>query len=153
MPISWTKDLDTGIDVIDEQHRQLVELINQLESVKDTQHADTVHRVVEDCVQYTMSHFAFEEEIQQEAGYKYCRPHKKVHELFTRRVGEYRQRLDSGENVAVELHSMLANWLINHIKHDDADYIPVVKANISSIIEANEANEGRGWMKRFFSRG
>lgn len=153
MPISWTKDLDTGIDIIDEQHRQIVDFINQLESAKDTQRPDTVRRVVEECVHYTMSHFAFEEEIQAEAGYEYCRPHKKVHELFTRRVGEYRKRLDGGEDVAVELHGMLANWLVNHIKHDDADYIPAVKANIGTIIKTNEANEGRGWLKRFFSRG
>jgi hemerythrin len=152
MPISWTKDLDTGIDIIDEQHRQIVEFINQLESVRDTQQPKAVHRVVEECVHYTMSHFAFEEELQQEAGYKYCRPHKKVHELFTRRVGEYRKRLDDGEDVAVELHGMLANWLVNHIKHDDADYVAAVKDNIDSIIQENNVKTGRSWIKRFFAR-
>ncbi len=150
MPITWTKDLNTGIELIDEQHRQIVDFINQLETVKETQRPDTVRQVVEECVQYTMSHFAFEEEIQEEAGYEYCRPHKKVHELFTRRVGEYRKRLDDGEDVAVELHGMLANWLVNHIKHDDADYVPAVKANIDTIIQTSEARKGSGWLKRFF---
>ncbi len=150
MPINWTKDLDTGIELIDEQHRQIVDYINQLESVKERRETEMVRKVIDNCVHYTLSHFAFEEEIQAEAGYEYCRPHKKVHELFTRRVGEYRKRIEDGEDVAVELHGMLANWLINHIKHDDADYVPAVKANIASIVKANEEAKGRGWLKRFF---
>ncbi len=153
MPISWTKDLDTGIELIDEQHRKIVELINQLEHAHrgSDYKSDLVRSVIDECVQYTMSHFAFEEEIQQVAGYEYCRPHKKVHELFTRRVGEYRKRLDDGEDVTGELHLMLANWLIKHIKHDDADYVPSVKANIDTFIQDQESTKGRGWIRRFFS--
>jgi hemerythrin len=152
MPISWTKDLDTGIELIDEQHKQIVNFINQLEHAEENQQSELVRQVIEECIQYTLSHFAFEEEIQKEAGYEYCRPHKMVHDLFTRRVGEYRTRLASGEDVALELHRMLANWLVNHIKHDDADYVAAVKGNIDTIIQENNVKSGRGWIKRFFAR-
>jgi len=89
MAITWTDDLNTGIEVIDTQHMRIVDFINQLEDAQKKQDKEHIRQVVDDCVDYTMSHFAFEESLQEEAGYKYCKPHKKVHELFTRRVSEY----------------------------------------------------------------
>ncbi len=151
MPINWSVDLDTGIEVIDHQHRQIVDFINQLEVVNTTHDKAKLKEVVDACVDYTLSHFAFEESLQEEAGYKYCKPHKKVHELFTRKVAEYQQRVDLGEDVGGELHGMLARWLVNHIKRDDADYVAAVKANMVDIIkEKEEKQETKGWFSRFF---
>lgn len=151
MPINWTVELDTGIEVIDHQHRQIVDFINQLEAANVTKDKAKVKDVVDACVDYTLSHFAFEESLQEEAGYKYCKPHKKVHELFTRKVAEYQQRVDLGDDVADELHGMLARWLINHIKRDDADYVASVKTNMVDIIKEKEVKqEAKGWFSRFF---
>lgn len=116
MPINWSVDLDTGIEVIDHQHRQIVDFINQLEAANIAKDKAKIKEVVDACVDYTLSHFAFEESLQEEAGYKYCKPHKKVHELFTRKVAEYQQRVDLGDDVADELHGMLSRWLINHMR-------------------------------------
>jgi len=52
--------------------------------------------------------------------------------------------------VAQELHDLLARWLINHIKRDDADYVSAVKANIVSIIKEKDEQKDVGWFKRFF---
>jgi hemerythrin len=151
MPIHWTIDLDTGIEVIDHQHRQIVDYINQLEAANIAKDKAKIKEVVDACVDYTLSHFAFEESLQEEAGYKYCKPHKKVHELFTRKVAEYQQRVDMGDDVVDELHGMLSRWLVNHIKRDDADYVSAVKANMVDIIkEKEEKQETKGWFSRFF---
>ena len=151
MAITWTDDLNTGIDVIDQQHRRIVDFINHLETAQKGGNKDMIKEVVNDCVDYTLSHFAFEESLQEEAGYQYCKPHKKVHELFTRRVAEYQQRLELGDDVGEELHQLLCRWLINHIKRDDADYVASVKANMVGIIkEKEEKKESRGWFSRFF---
>ena len=151
MPINWSVDLDTGIEVIDHQHRQIVDYINQLEAANVTKDMAKIKEIVDACVDYTLSHFAFEESLQEEAGYKYCKPHKKVHELFTRKVAEYQQRVDMGDDVVDELHGMLSRWLVNHIKRDDADYVSAVKANMVDIIkEKEEKQETKGWFSRFF---
>ena len=151
MPINWSVDLDTGIEVIDHQHRQIVDFINQLEAANIAKDKAKIKDVVDACVDYTLSHFAFEESLQEEAGYKYCKPHKKVHELFTRKVAEYQQRVDLGDDVADELHGMLSRWLINHIKRDDADYVAAVKSNMVEIIKEKEVKEeAKGWFSRFF---
>jgi len=148
MAISWTNDLDTGIPVIDEQHKQIVNYINKLEQAESSGDLAAVKQVVDECVNYTLSHFAFEESLQEDAGYQFARPHKKVHDLFTRRVNEYRGRLAAGENIAADLHNMLEHWLVNHIKHDDADYVTSVKASMDAIIE--EKSKDGSWIKRFF---
>lgn len=151
MPINWTVELDTGIEVIDHQHRQIVDFINQLEVANVTKDKAKIKEIIDACVDYTLSHFAFEESLQEEAGYKYCKPHKKVHELFTRKVAEYQQRVDLGDDVADELHGMLSRWLINHIKRDDADYVASVKTNMVEIIKEKEVKqEAKGWFSRFF---
>ena len=151
MPLNWTVELDTGIEVIDHQHRQIVDFINQLEAANIAKDKAKIKDVVDACVDYTLSHFAFEESLQEEAGYKYCKPHKKVHELFTRKVAEYQQRVDLGDDVADELHGMLSRWLINHIKRDDADYVAAVKSNMVEIIKEKEVKEeAKGWFSRFF---
>ncbi|MDX9737288.1 bacteriohemerythrin [Azonexus hydrophilus] len=153
MPISWTADLDTGIPLIDQQHRRIVDFINHLEVAKNAGDKEAVKQIVYDCVDYTLSHFAFEESLQEEAGYAYCKPHKKVHELFARKVSEYQERMDLGDDVAEELHATLARWLVNHIKRDDADYVESVRASMAPGARARaEENKKTGWFRRLFGR-
>ncbi len=150
MTMKWTDDLNTGIDVIDKQHMRIVDYINDLENAHQKQDKEATARVLDDLVDYTLSHFAFEESLQEEAGYKYCKPHKKVHELFVRRVNEYVERFKSGDDVTAEIHKLLSSWLINHIKRDDADYVAAVKDNMLGIISEKEKKGDVGWFKRFF---
>ncbi|MFN4065049.1 bacteriohemerythrin [Parazoarcus communis] len=151
MPIAWTLDLNTDIPVIDQQHRRIVDYINDLEVANTGHDRGLVGRILDDLVDYTLSHFAFEESLQEEAGYQYCKPHKRVHELFVRRVGEYVERYRAGEDIGVELHTLLSAWLINHIKRDDADYVAAVKSNMVGIIaEKEKKKETGGWFRRFF---
>lgn len=150
MTIIWTPDLNTGIDIIDHQHRRIVDFINDLEAAQVLGDKKQIRQVIYDCVDYTLSHFAFEESMQEEAGYQYCKPHKKVHELFTRKVTEYQERMELGDDVAEELHAMLARWLVNHIKRDDADYVSVVKANMKTETPPTETKKQTGWFRRLF---
>lgn len=150
MPITWTDDLDTRIEVIDKQHRRIVDYINDLETAHNSGDKESVKRVLDDLIDYTMSHFAFEESLQEEAGYKYAKPHKKVHDLFVRRVNDYVERFKLGEDVTGSLHQMLTSWLINHIKRDDADYVGAVRVSMEQIVNDRKKNNDEGWFKRFF---
>jgi hemerythrin len=139
--LKWTKDLNTGIDVIDGQHKQIVSYINQLHDAKRTKNPALISKVIEDTVDYTISHFGFEETLIEDAGYEFVRPHKRVHKLFIKRVSEYKQRFDSGDDVTEELHGLLSRWLFSHILNDDAAYVPAVTATLSG-------QKKRGLLKR-----
>ncbi|TAH43452.1 MAG: bacteriohemerythrin [Betaproteobacteria bacterium] len=152
MPIHWKPELDTGIDVIDQQHRRIVDYINVLETANDADDRTAIGRTLGELVEYTMSHFAFEESLQEEAGYAFCKAHKRVHELFVRRVNEYVERHRLGDDIGHELHALLVTWLLNHIKRDDADYVGAVKANMIGIIADKREKQDTGWFRRFFRR-
>jgi hemerythrin len=125
--LHWSSDLDTGIEVIDKQHQRIIDYLNELNTANDSgDRAATIH-VLNELVDYTLTHFAFEEDLQERANYPFIKAHKRVHEIFTKRVAEFQKRAAAGENVAPELLSMLKIWLVNHIKGDDADYAESVK--------------------------
>jgi hemerythrin len=136
MPIVWESKLNTGIEVIDAQHQRIVEYINDLEIAKMKGDKRLVTDVIEQLIDYTQSHFGFEESMLEDAGYKFLKPHKKVHELFIKRVTEFTMRAAKGEDIADELHSVLTKWLLNHIANEDRDYAEAVKQMVG---EGNQA--------------
>lgn len=150
--LHWSSDLNTGIEVIDKQHQRIVDYLNELDSANETGDREVTNHVLKELVDYTLTHFAFEEELQEKANYPFLKAHKRVHEIFTKRVAEFQQRAAAGENVAPEVLSMLKIWLVNHIKGDDADYAESVKKMLG--VEGHEAKAAGGWLgaalKKFF---
>lgn len=57
----WQDDLNIGIDVIDHQHMRIVEMLNHLHVAQTSLQRLAVAEVIDELVDYTMSHFAFEE--------------------------------------------------------------------------------------------
>ncbi len=145
----WQDDLNTGIEVIDHQHMRIVEMINHLQVAQKSMERLAVSEVIDELIDYTMSHFAFEEELMEEAGYPFSHAHKRVHEIFGKRVSEYRMRFQAGEDVSDELRNMLARWLFNHIRGDDKAYAESVKRHLNQF--AREHEEG-GWLSRTMKR-
>ncbi|MCU7959267.1 MAG: bacteriohemerythrin [gamma proteobacterium symbiont of Bathyaustriella thionipta] len=141
--LEWSSDLDTGIHVIDKQHRRIVDYINQLDHAARNHSREEVAAVLDQLVDYTLSHFTFEEGLMEEAGYPFVNAHKKVHKLFVRRVADYQQRFKIGEDISEELLTTLKTWLINHIRNDDDDYVDIVHKNLE-----HEDPDSGGWMSR-----
>lgn len=48
-----------------------------------------------------------------------------------------------GHTIEAELQEILAKWLINHIQHDDADYVGAVKENMMGIIREKKRRKER----------
>jgi hemerythrin len=145
----WQDDLDTGIEVIDQQHRRIVEMLNHLYNAQKSMERAVVAEVIDELIDYTLSHFAFEEELMEEAGYAFCAAHKRVHEVFVKRVSEYRMRFVAGEDITDELRTMLSRWLFNHIRGDDKSYAEQVKQHLNQFARDHE---GGGWLGRTLKR-
>ncbi|HEY5993953.1 MAG TPA: bacteriohemerythrin [Gallionellaceae bacterium] len=147
--MQWTEDLETGIQVIDDQHKRIIGYINELHHASETGSAAEVKEVLEGLLDYTVTHFQFEEELQAKAGYPFLKAHQRVHEIFMKRIATFRERANKGENIIPELLSMLKVWLSSHIKGDDRDYVESVKK-----ITGSDEKENAGWLsttlKRFF---
>jgi hemerythrin len=165
----WVPELDTGIAEIDRQHRRIVDYINKLYELRSSPDREALGDVIGEMIDYTVSHFVFEESLIESAGYMFAGPHKKVHELFTRRVIEIQTRFDAGEDVAAELHGMLSRWLFNHIRNEDTGYVDSAKAYLRMARESSPAAEKerlknevlqelelqrkkKGWLARLLNR-
>ncbi|MDP9941322.1 MAG: hypothetical protein CVV08_21600 [Gammaproteobacteria bacterium HGW-Gammaproteobacteria-12] len=143
--LDWSDDLDTGITVIDDQHKRIVAMINQLDAAQRSASKVQAGAVIDELIDYTVSHFAFEEAMIEEAGYIFTKAHKRVHALFIKRVEDYRERFNRGEDIADELKGMLGRWLFSHIRSDDRNYVEAVNENLRRL--SADASEG-GWLRR-----
>lgn len=150
--IVWLDNYNTGIDEIDIQHRQIVGYLNQLFEAKKARNAQLINEVIDGMIDYTMSHFTFEEVLMEQAEYPFARAHKSVHDTFVKRVERFRERFLAGEDISEEFFSVLKRWLVNHIQRDDAAYVRAVKAQLATLskeepITANGTTRG-SWISR-----
>lgn len=148
--MQWTDDLETGIQVIDDQHKRIINYINELDHARQTGDAEEIQHVFDGLLDYTITHFEFEEELQEKAGYPFLKAHQRVHEIFMKRIAAFRERANNGEDIVPELLSMLKVWLASHIKGDDRDYVE----SVQKVLGEDETSHNEGWVgamvKKFF---
>ena len=53
----WTPDLDTHIELVDEQHKILVRCINELHEANQRKDFEAEGKIIEDLIRYTVEHF------------------------------------------------------------------------------------------------
>ena len=119
-----------GIQLFDEHHSRLIELLNEaFDSVNAGDGADVGH-ITEELVDYASYHFSCEESWMKEHAYPMIEEHCSEHLQFVKRISEMREDTASGRNLSsLELLSFLKNWLINHINNTDATYVRFIKDN------------------------
>lgn len=152
MKIVWGKQYEIGIGVIDNQHQRIVEYINDLDRISSASGPrEAVKEVFDNLIDYTFSHFAFEEALMEEAGYEGIDVHRLSHETFIRQITAIQKRFDEGSEVVEQLSEVLLNWLLVHIANDDVSYSEIVKKNI--VGKGDEAH--KNWVskavRRFFA--
>ena len=145
--LEWTRALEFGIPVIDDQHKRIVEFINELDdAVRTGNEAETQH-VMEGLLNYTVTHFEFEEDLQERANYPYLKAHRRLHEILMKKVAAIRERSQQGEDVAPELLTMLKGWLANHINSEDRDYVE----SIQQLLGTEDHDDG-GWLSTWLKK-
>ena len=144
--LTWSDSFNTGILEIDNQHRQIIEYCNQLCDAHDQKDNKAVGEVIEGLVEYTLSHFAFEESLMEEVAYPFTKAHKKIHEMFVKRVASYQEKFKEGIEVTEEFYSLLRRWLIQHIQRDDMAYSIPVKSGMH-LLEQPQIDEQKSLVK------
>ena len=123
--ITWNDYFVTGIDIIDEQHKWLIDLINRAATVLvlpyETTHA-AADELLDQLTEYAVFHFQTEEKLMAECGIdkRHGDHHRESHGDFATHVMEMRQRYEETRDISGgELLTFIANWLVFHILSDD----------------------------------
>jgi len=117
----WSDDYTVGVAEIDEQHKELVRLLNDLHQAIHERHgSDASRKILNELAEYTRVHFAVEESLMRITHYPDFENHKKIHESLIQQVVELQNKLDSGTaKISFELLHFLKQWLMHHIVESD----------------------------------
>ena len=107
MRAEFTENLVTGNELIDSQHKELIDRINKLLDLAD----------------YTDFHFSAEEKLQQEIGYSDYDKHKAVHDGFKQTIKELDEMLQEEEGPSAafvdKVEENVIKWFYTHIQGFD----------------------------------
>lgn len=122
--MTWTENYSVGIKSIDAQHQKLISMVNELQDAMLAGKAnDHVGRILDNLVQYTVTHFAYEEKLFAQHGYKEAAPHKAEHDKLTKQVADFQAQFKSGQaRLSAQLMNFLRDWLNGHILGTDKKY-------------------------------
>jgi hemerythrin len=129
--IPWSDQLVLGIPSIDEQHRWLVDRINELhtELSLDVPNRHNVGDILESLVDYAMNHFVAEEELFQRHGYAESAAHLAERNGFTGKIMAVLDKFQGGSaDVGKDTMPLLKDWLMHHITVVDKAYVPFINA-------------------------
>lgn len=129
--VEWTHDLNTGIEIIDSQHKMLCYYINALYRTSLGSDSSSIADIVGYLKLYTATHFSTEEQYFANSSYPETVAHKKIHVKFVEKVSQVQADLQAGRiSVSDDLLKFLKDWLLNHIRITDHQYVPFVKSRM-----------------------
>ena len=131
--IEWLESDSVGIPAIDEDHKRLVLLANELMiSAFSGDKEDKEHLIVQglsELIMFTQDHFAREEEYMRRNAASNLEAHKKQHAEIVEKLFDLNNKLRKGELDIVEVSTFLMDWLYSHMRGvDHTDLIPAAKA-------------------------
>jgi len=122
--IEWSEELELGIPEIDQQHKKLVEMMNEFYTeLREGHKKEAVEHFLKNLEDYLHYHLDFEEKFMEEKGFPDTENHKKVHHMFKELYTEEKHRYMNGDIKALrELVAFTFSWLFSHIMKTDKKY-------------------------------
>ena len=119
--IEWKQEFNTGIEDIDYDHQELVELINTLYSILLTEPSKlTIGEFLGEIYARISAHFALEEQIMLAQDYDEYQDHKDDHERLLDDIRNIMEEFEDSANFDAEVFSRhLGTWFIDHFKTKD----------------------------------
>ncbi|MBF0434265.1 MAG: bacteriohemerythrin [Magnetococcales bacterium] len=125
----WSHELETSVRFVDDDHRKLVDMVNDLhQAMKDEEGSTKVGAIIDGFVTYAETHFTREIAMLRDHGYPDLKNHGEKHVLLVNKLKELSNRYTHGEfTVVMDLLALAKDWLVGHIMHTDMLYVDHVK--------------------------
>lgn len=142
--IIWDGKFEIGYKRIDEQHKELVNIINDLYdasrdgNILNSEVKEKFKTVLKKAIDYATYHFDTEEKIMRAVRYKSFKEHMSKHREFSNKVLEETIKYANDKNMDMEDFIVyLRDWLFNHIVYEDKVFVDELK-NILAVMEKEE---------------
>ena len=124
--VTWSQKLSVGIKLIDDQHKGLLDLVNDMfNHVKGNEEAERKYfqGIVQKTVQYVKVHFATEEKIMIATKFYGYSEHKRAHDTFVINVVNNIRDFEAGKKFSLSIFTkFLREWVLTHIAIMDKQY-------------------------------
>jgi hemerythrin-like metal-binding protein len=136
--VAWRDDYSVGLDILDDEHKRLLALINNVLAANQCGTGTVLERqALDELLAYTEYHFKREEDLMVEHGYRDYEGHKAQHDQMRTQVKLYLKRYEErGREVLPELANHLKLWLLQHIAGTDKRLAPYVAGRTRAAAEA-----------------
>jgi len=122
--IEWTPSISVNVRKFDDQHKKLVDLMNQLhDAMKAGQGNSMLGHTLQALINYTTTHFLEEENVMKQHGFPDLARHKQEHDKLVRQVLELQKQFQGGQAMlTMKVMTFLKDWLVTHIQGEDKKY-------------------------------
>lgn len=119
--IEWSDDYNINVRELDDQHKMLVGLMNQLiEAIKTNEKEENIHRILDNLITDTAEHFLREETLMLEFSDPGYEEHRNAHNKLSTEVVKYFKDYHEGDIDTVQkLVPLLKDWLMDHLIKED----------------------------------
>jgi hemerythrin len=136
MEYEWNSSLETGYEMIDTQHKQLIAAVNNLiETCRLGKGMEELEKSLNFLNDYTIKHFFDEEQVQQKYNYPDYQNHKRFHDNFKVTVRDLKIKLimkGPSEELIQEVRAKIGDWLVTHIQGQDIKMAAYVKSRLGN---------------------
>ncbi len=123
MALLWTDDLETGVEMIDQQHQELFARIGQLlDACNQGKGKAEVVSTLDYLAGYITVHFKAEEELQRSSGYPGYEAHKALHDQWVKEIATLREQAQkdgASARLVLQVNRTVVDWLTQHIRKVD----------------------------------
>jgi hemerythrin-like metal-binding protein len=128
--IKWHERNETGIEIIDEQHKGIVSIINTFYYLMGLgTYGSMLYSCISDTMKnYSRIHFITEEGLLEASGYEHIEKHKKLHKNLLLEIERIEYDVIKN-NDPKPLLDFLKKWWIEHINEKDQLYAPHLRAH------------------------
>jgi hemerythrin len=129
--VKWSPTFSVGIKLIDDQHKGLLNLVNDLfNHVTGNEETERAYfqKVIQAAVNYVKVHFATEEKIMIATKFPGYLEHKKAHDTFVLTVVDNIRDFEAGKKFTLaSFTKFLKEWVLTHIAIMDKQYFTYFK--------------------------
>ncbi|MCX6052555.1 MAG: bacteriohemerythrin [Campylobacterales bacterium] len=150
--IQWDDGLSVGIEIIDNDHKKLLSIINQLSEAIDADATkDILENIFTELEEYALTHFKSEEFYIQKCNREGLVTHQEQHNSFILKIPELKAKLLSTNDyiVAQDTTIYLSDWLVNHIISED---IPLIRFFENCELSQNNKSNKKSLFKRLIKK-